>query len=39
MLINGRIFVIDNHWCGGMNVNFDGIYDRTPAKRPKKKGD
>jgi len=28
MLINGRIFVIDNRLCGGMNVNFDGIYER-----------
>jgi uncharacterized protein YecT (DUF1311 family) len=29
MLINGRLFVKDNHHCGGMNVNFDGIYDRV----------
>jgi hypothetical protein len=36
MLINGRIFVIDNHLCGGMNVNFDGIYDRKPAGRRKR---
>lgn len=33
MLINGRVFVKDNHWCGGMNVNFDGIYDRAEAPR------
>jgi hypothetical protein len=29
MMINGRIFIRDNHLCGGMNVNFDGIYDRA----------
>lgn len=29
MLINDRVFVKDNRMCGGMNVNFDGIYDRA----------
>ena len=32
MLINGRVFLKDNRMCGGMNVSFDGIYDR--AKGP-----
>jgi hypothetical protein len=36
VLINEKIFVNDNRMCGGMNVNFDGIYSRaskTPRKR------
>jgi hypothetical protein len=28
MYIGGRILVRDNRFCGGMNVNFNGVYDR-----------
>jgi hypothetical protein len=28
MFVSGRILVRDNHFCGGMNVNFNGVYDR-----------
>lgn len=34
MLIAGRLLVVDNHNCGGMNVNFDGLYERAPGAGP-----
>ncbi len=34
MFVSGRILVRDNHWCGGMNVNFDGVYDRKDKAPP-----
>lgn len=28
VLSNGKLHVADNAMCGGMNVRFDGVYDR-----------
>ena len=29
VLVHATLIVTDNHNCGGMNVNFDGIYHRA----------
>lgn len=30
VLVNDYLVVHDNHVCGGMNVNFDGVYRKNP---------